>query len=176
MTEATLQRFIAHLNPSNRFSSRCLSFSVSATVLKMSQANRYNDPAPGVSFYTPHQSPVAGTALDPQPNGKPIPKVFQPIKIRGLEFQNRIFVEWLRLSTLFLSGAHGLYRSLQCANIQLRMDMYHPGIWLIVRTFRQPALPLFLIIPLYSRRDNFSWSRSRSCRSHRCPPGGSYQS
>lgn len=58
----------------------------------MSQVRQYNDPAPGVPFYTPHQDPVAGTAVVPQPSGKPIPKLFQPVKIRGLEFQNRIFV------------------------------------------------------------------------------------
>ena len=34
----------------------------------------------------------AGTAIVPQPDGKPIPSLFQPIKIRGTTFQNRIFV------------------------------------------------------------------------------------
>ncbi|GBE88889.1 NADPH dehydrogenase afvA [Sparassis crispa] len=52
----------------------------------------YNSPAPGVSYYTPAQYPAAGTAPDPQPDGKPIPKLFQPLKIRGVEFQNRIFL------------------------------------------------------------------------------------
>ncbi|PCH34993.1 FMN-linked oxidoreductase [Wolfiporia cocos MD-104 SS10] len=52
----------------------------------------FNAPAPNVPFYTPAQNPAAGTAVDPQPNGKPIPKLFQPLKIRGVEFQNRIFL------------------------------------------------------------------------------------
>ncbi|PPR06784.1 hypothetical protein CVT24_011284 [Panaeolus cyanescens] len=51
-----------------------------------------NEAAPGVSYFTPKQTPPAGTALDPQPDGKPIPLLFQPFKIRGVEFQNRIFV------------------------------------------------------------------------------------
>ncbi|KAI6019994.1 hypothetical protein F5J12DRAFT_890284 [Pisolithus orientalis] len=51
-----------------------------------------NKPAPAVSYYTPAQVPAAGTACDPQPDGKPIPKLFQPIKVRGTTFHNRIFL------------------------------------------------------------------------------------
>lgn len=46
-----------------------------------------NPAAEGISYYTPKQHPVAGTALSANP-----PKVFTPIKIRDLTFQNRIFV------------------------------------------------------------------------------------
>ncbi|KDQ58338.1 hypothetical protein JAAARDRAFT_34138 [Jaapia argillacea MUCL 33604] len=52
----------------------------------------FNAPAPGIPYFTPAQVPASGTALNPQPDGKPIPKLFQPIKIRGLEFHNRIFL------------------------------------------------------------------------------------
>ncbi|CCM05980.1 uncharacterized protein FIBRA_08221 [Fibroporia radiculosa] len=51
-----------------------------------------NAPAPNVSFFTPAQEIPAGTAINPQPSGKPIPTLFQPLKIRGVEFQNRIFL------------------------------------------------------------------------------------
>lgn len=51
-----------------------------------------NAPAPGVPYYTPAQNPPAGTALDPQPDEKLIPKLFQALQIRGVQFQNRIFV------------------------------------------------------------------------------------
>ncbi|PPQ92802.1 hypothetical protein CVT25_004060 [Psilocybe cyanescens] len=51
-----------------------------------------NAPAPGALYFTPYQNPAAGTAVVPQASGKPIPKLFQPLKIRGLVFQNRIFV------------------------------------------------------------------------------------
>ncbi|KAJ3509091.1 hypothetical protein NLJ89_g5400 [Agrocybe chaxingu] len=51
-----------------------------------------NLPAPGISYFTPRQSPPAGTAVTPQKSGKPIPKLFQPLKIRDVEFQNRIFL------------------------------------------------------------------------------------
>jgi len=51
-----------------------------------------NVPAPGIPYFTPAQIPAAGTAANPQSSGKPIPKLFQPIKIRGVEFHNRIFL------------------------------------------------------------------------------------
>ncbi|KAK7462888.1 NADH-dependent flavin oxidoreductase [Stygiomarasmius scandens] len=51
-----------------------------------------NKPAPGVPFYSPTQNPPSGTAAVQQSNETPIPKLFMPIKIRDLTFQNRIFV------------------------------------------------------------------------------------
>ncbi|KAI6029776.1 hypothetical protein BKA83DRAFT_4223049 [Pisolithus microcarpus] len=51
-----------------------------------------NKPAPAISYYTPAQVPAAGTAYDPQPDGQPIPKLFQPLKVRGTTFHNRIFL------------------------------------------------------------------------------------
>ncbi|KAI9061968.1 FMN-linked oxidoreductase [Trametes sanguinea] len=53
---------------------------------------QFNRPAPNTSYFTPAQYPPAGTAMDPQPNGKPIPTLFKPLKIRGVEFQNRIWL------------------------------------------------------------------------------------
>ncbi|OQE10673.1 hypothetical protein PENFLA_c082G02263 [Penicillium flavigenum] len=47
-------------------------------------------PAEGISYFTPAQSPPAGTARDPQTSGKPIPKLFKPLTIRGVTFQNRL--------------------------------------------------------------------------------------
>lgn len=51
-----------------------------------------NVAAKGVPFFTPEQDPVAGSALDPQPSGKPIPKLFTPLKIRGITMPNRIWM------------------------------------------------------------------------------------
>ncbi|KAL7912854.1 FMN-linked oxidoreductase [Trichoderma velutinum] len=51
-----------------------------------------NVAAKGVSFFTPEQDPVAGSATAVQPSGKPVPKLFTPLKIRGIEMQNRIWV------------------------------------------------------------------------------------
>ncbi|KAL5511398.1 OYE32_3 [Sanghuangporus vaninii] len=51
-----------------------------------------NAPAPGIPYFTPAQVPPSGTAVSPQPDDKPIPKIFQPLKIRGVEFHNRIFL------------------------------------------------------------------------------------
>ncbi|KAH8434335.1 NADH-dependent flavin oxidoreductase [Aspergillus melleus] len=47
-------------------------------------------PAEGISYFTPPQTPPAGTARNPQSNGKPIPKLFNPLTIRGQTFQNRL--------------------------------------------------------------------------------------
>ncbi|KAK0658063.1 FMN-linked oxidoreductase [Cercophora newfieldiana] len=52
----------------------------------------YNEAAPGVPFFTPRQKPPSGTAVSPQPNDQPIPKLFTPLTIRDLTLQNRIIV------------------------------------------------------------------------------------
>lgn len=51
-----------------------------------------NEPAKGISYFTPAQTPPSGTAVDPQPNGKSIPRLFAPLTIRGVTFQNRIWL------------------------------------------------------------------------------------
>ncbi|TCD65223.1 hypothetical protein EIP91_002970 [Steccherinum ochraceum] len=48
--------------------------------------------APNAPYYTPLQEPAAGTALAKQSEGKAVPKIFQPITIRGVTFPNRIWV------------------------------------------------------------------------------------
>lgn len=48
--------------------------------------------APGVSYFTPAQVPPAGTAADPQSDGLKPPKLFKPLTLRGVTFQNRIGV------------------------------------------------------------------------------------
>ena len=50
-----------------------------------------NKGAAGISYFTPAQPP-SGTAKDPQSDGSPIPKLFQPLTIRNTTFQNRIFL------------------------------------------------------------------------------------
>ncbi|KAI0172038.1 NADPH dehydrogenase [Hypoxylon sp. FL1284] len=47
-----------------------------------------NKGAPNAAFYTPVQDPPVGTALDPST----APTLFQPLKIRGMELQNRFVV------------------------------------------------------------------------------------
>ncbi|KAK7206616.1 NADH-dependent flavin oxidoreductase [Myxozyma melibiosi] len=47
--------------------------------------------AEGVSFFTPAQEPPVGTCLAPA-EGKEVPTAFQPLTIRGVTFQNRIWV------------------------------------------------------------------------------------
>ncbi|KAF1850242.1 FMN-linked oxidoreductase [Cucurbitaria berberidis CBS 394.84] len=49
-----------------------------------------NKAAPGISYFTPQQSPPAGTALGMLDGSSKIPKLFTPLKLRGLELQNRI--------------------------------------------------------------------------------------
>ncbi|KAK6540610.1 hypothetical protein TWF694_008005 [Orbilia ellipsospora] len=45
--------------------------------------------AEGVSYFTPAQNPPAASAIE---NGQPIPKLFRPLTIRGVSFQNRIWM------------------------------------------------------------------------------------
>jgi hypothetical protein len=51
---------------------------------------RYNEniAAGGISYYTPAQAPPAGAAINPET----APKVFQPLRIRGMTMQNRVMV------------------------------------------------------------------------------------
>ncbi|KAL1596918.1 NADH-dependent flavin oxidoreductase [Nothophoma quercina] len=49
-----------------------------------------NIAAPGISYFTPLQDPPAGTALGMTNGSDKIPKLFTPLKIRGLQMQNRI--------------------------------------------------------------------------------------
>lgn len=49
-----------------------------------------NKAAPGISYFTPLQDPPAGTAIGMTDGSSKIPKLFTPLKIRGLELQNRI--------------------------------------------------------------------------------------
>ncbi|KAK4196467.1 putative NADPH dehydrogenase [Triangularia verruculosa] len=56
----------------------------------MTHPDIHVEAAPGLSYFTPAQSPAAGTAQDPQTSGKPVPKLFRPLTIRGVTFQNRL--------------------------------------------------------------------------------------
>lgn len=49
-----------------------------------------NTAAKGVSFFTPEQDIRPGTAVQNQ--DRPTPKLFTPLKIRGIEMPNRIWV------------------------------------------------------------------------------------
>ncbi|CAD6593248.1 MAG: hypothetical protein ASARMPREDX12_006956 [Alectoria sarmentosa] len=51
-----------------------------------------NAPAKHIHYYTPRQRIPAGSAIVPQVGGASIPKVFQPLKLRGLILQNRIMM------------------------------------------------------------------------------------
>lgn len=51
-----------------------------------------NEAAPNISYFTPKQVPPAGTASNPQPDGSLPPKLFQPLKLRGMTLQNRIML------------------------------------------------------------------------------------
>lgn len=51
-----------------------------------------NKAAKGISYFTPEQDPPAGTAIGADQSGTKIPKLFQPLRIRDLVLQNRIFL------------------------------------------------------------------------------------
>lgn len=73
-------------------SEKSASLTVASPAIIMSSPHIFNAPAHGIPYFAAAQVPASGTADVPQPDSKPIPKLFQPIKIRGVEFQNRIFV------------------------------------------------------------------------------------
>ncbi|KAJ0268370.1 hypothetical protein COL940_013451 [Colletotrichum noveboracense] len=56
------------------------------------EEGRFNEAADNCSFFSPKQDPRPGSAVDPQPSGEHIPKLFTPLKIRGATLQNRIWV------------------------------------------------------------------------------------
>ncbi|SMQ49684.1 unnamed protein product [Zymoseptoria tritici ST99CH_3D7] len=55
-------------------------------------AHLVNRPAPNTSYFTPLQDPPAGTALVEDGKKDAVPKLFRPLKIRGLTLQNRIML------------------------------------------------------------------------------------
>ncbi|KAI1075154.1 FMN-linked oxidoreductase [Whalleya microplaca] len=92
-----------------------------------------NKPAKGVPFFTPAQEPPAGTALDPQPDGRPIPKLFTPLQIRGLTLQNRIIVSPLCQYSAE-NGFHTLWHTTHLGGIVQR----GPGLTIVEATAVQP--------------------------------------
>ena len=55
------------------------------------ESHNVNRPAKGISYFTPAQLPPAGTALVEE-GQKSVPKLFKPLKLRGLTLQNRIML------------------------------------------------------------------------------------
>ncbi|KAF7898996.1 uncharacterized protein EAF01_008209 [Botrytis porri] len=51
-----------------------------------------NEPAPNTPYFTPKQDPVSGTAIATKIDGQEIPPLSTPLKIRGVELQNRILL------------------------------------------------------------------------------------
>ncbi|OBZ67701.1 putative NADPH dehydrogenase C23G7.10c [Grifola frondosa] len=64
-----------------------------------------SEPAPNTPYFTAAQVPAAGTIIEPQPDGKATPLLFQPIKIRGVEFHNRIVVSPMAQYSADYNGA-----------------------------------------------------------------------
>lgn len=89
--------------------------------------NIKNEAAKGISYYTPAQRPPAGTASDPQPDGSHPPKLFQPLKLRGLTLQNRIMARPLRPRTQ-KAAANEITSFPHYANILQRTAITRPGI------------------------------------------------
>ena len=53
------------------------------------EPHNVNKAAPGIPYFTPAQDPPAGTALVTDET-KSVPKLFKPLKLRGLTLNNRI--------------------------------------------------------------------------------------
>lgn len=87
-----------------------------------------NQPAVGAPFFTPAQNPVAGTALNPQLDGKMIPKLFTPLKIRDVTFQNRLFVCPIPVQVLVIVIVTRQVSSHHSVNIRLKTGTSRLGI------------------------------------------------
>ena len=57
------------------------------SIAKSEVEAKTNVPAPNTPYFTPIQSPIAGTALKLD---EKTPTIFTPLKIREVEFQNRV--------------------------------------------------------------------------------------
>ncbi|KAK6436458.1 NADH-dependent flavin oxidoreductase [Oleoguttula sp. CCFEE 5521] len=78
------------------------------------EPHNINKAAPGVSYFTPFQDPPAGTALIPDgQDPSSVPKLFRPLKLRGLTLQNRIMLSPL----CQYSGPDGHYTPWHAAHI-----------------------------------------------------------
>ncbi|KAK8062378.1 hypothetical protein PG997_014475 [Apiospora hydei] len=51
-----------------------------------------NVAAEGISYFTPAQVPPSGTGVASKIEGQPLPKLFTPLKLRGVTFPNRVFL------------------------------------------------------------------------------------
>lgn len=51
-----------------------------------------NRASPAVPYFTPLQDPPAGTALVAKGKNDHVPKLFRPLKLRGLTLHNRIML------------------------------------------------------------------------------------
>jgi hypothetical protein len=65
------------------------------------------EPSKATTYFTPAQSPAAGTAANPQTSGNAIPKLYTPLKVRGVTFQNRLGV--CSLSPLLRKALQSIY-------------------------------------------------------------------
>ncbi|KAL8639432.1 MAG: hypothetical protein Q9228_003538 [Teloschistes exilis] len=96
--------------------------------------NLVNEAAKGVPYYTPVQNPPSGTASDPQPDGSHPPKLFRPLKLRGVTFQNRIMrgpgLSMIEATAVTPEGRitpedSGLWKDSQMAPLKYTVDFAH---------------------------------------------------
>ena len=88
--------------------------------------------ANGVPYFTPMQYPPAGTAVVPQPNGKLVPTLFQPFKIRGMQMQNRILVCHTTMYRMYRNSELMADSFRRFANTRPKMASPHHGTLRIV--------------------------------------------
>ncbi|KEY66365.1 hypothetical protein S7711_05799 [Stachybotrys chartarum IBT 7711] len=93
----------------------------------------HNEPAENCTFFTPKQDPAMGRAIEPQPSGKPVPKLFTPLKIRGVEMHNRIWV-----SPMCQYSAHEGFHTPWHITHYGGMAQRGPGLLMIEATAVQP--------------------------------------
>lgn len=91
-----------------------------------------------VDYYSPEPPVPAGTALDPQPDGKPIPKVFQKLNLKGLSLHNRIGVSPMCMYSADANFEATPFHLIHYGQLFLR----GPGLTIIESTAVSPEGPL----------------------------------
>ena len=94
------QAFISHQAIQNFQSARLYNYkrlssastSSHSTPAMMAKKNTASAPAPGIPYYTPAQTPPAGTAPAEPEGTNSVPTLFTPLKLRGMTLNNRFAV------------------------------------------------------------------------------------
>ncbi|SCU81194.1 LADA_0B11694g1_1 [Lachancea dasiensis] len=91
-----------------------------------------------VEYYSPEPPAPAGSAVEPQPDGKPIPRIFQKLKLKNLELPNRIGVSPMCMYSADANFEATPFHQIHYGQLFLR----GPGLTIVEATAVSPEGPL----------------------------------